>query len=76
MKKLQLKDLTPEILEEIAKMNVPSEVVEHFAKKDLEISEKAAETLLAEAKKGELKLDEESLKNVAGGCGGGRRTDS
>ena len=70
MKKLQMKDLTPEILVEVSKLENPEAVVAYFAAKDFEISKEAAARLYEESKKDNIELNSEELKQVAGGCGG------
>ena len=71
MKKLQIKDLTPEILAEVSALENPEAVVDYFAAKDFEVSKEAAARLLEESKKDGVELSDESLKQVAGGfCGG------
>ncbi|MCR5491216.1 MAG: hypothetical protein K6F32_03705 [Bacilli bacterium] len=67
MRKLQIKDLTPEMLKEVSALETKEDVVAYFAAKDLEISLGGAEKLLEESKKEDLELDEETLANVAGG---------
>jgi len=73
MAKLQLKDLTPELLAEVRGCNNADEVVKFFADKGFEISPKVAERIFEECKKGDVELTDEELAVIAGGgnCGGG-----
>ena len=74
MKKLQIADLTPEILEEVRKLEDAKAVVEFFAEKGFDVSEKTAGIILEESKKDNAELSEEALANVTGGCGGGGKS--
>jgi len=75
MKKLQLKDLTPELLDEVSKLENPEAVIKYFEGKDFEISADAAKLLFDESKKGNVELSDETLASVAGGglCGDGKK---
>ena len=72
MAKLQLKDLTPELLAEVRGCNNVDEAVKFFADKGFEVSPKVAERILEECQKEHAELTDEELASVAGGnCGGG-----
>lgn len=77
MAKLQMKDLTPEVLAEVEKLSEPKEVVDYFKAKDLEVSEQTAATILEQVHSDGERMSDEELGKVAGGkCGGGGRTNS
>ena len=69
MSKLQIKDLTPEVLEEISKLENEQAIKDYFAAKGFDVSEKLAKTLKEHAEKGGEELTEEELAKVSGGCG-------
>lgn len=73
MTKLQLENLTPELLAEVCKCNSADEVVKFFADKGFEVSPKVAERILEECKKNDGDISDEELNAVAGGCGGSSR---
>ena len=72
MAKLQMSDLTPEILAEIEKMNDAKEVVAYFNAKGFELSEKGAALILEQIHADGAVLNEDALNKVAGGCGDSR----
>ncbi len=74
MTRLQVKDLTPEMLAEVCKLNAADDVVKYFADKGFEVSPRIAERILEQSKKGGAELSEEALAEVAGGCGDNRRS--
>lgn len=69
MAKLQVKDLTPELLAEMKDLKSGKEVKDFLASKDLEISDKGADLIAAQLAEGETELTKEQLDAVAGGCG-------
>ena len=71
MAKLQVKDLTPELLAEMKDLKSGKEVKEFLASKGFEISDKGAEIIANQLKEGETDLTEEQLAAVSGGCGSG-----
>lgn len=77
MAKLQLKDLTPELLAEVRGCNNVDEAVKFFADKGFEVSPKVAERILEECKKENTELTDEELAAIAGGgpCGGGNSSN-
>ena len=68
MKKLQLKDLTPELLAEMKGLQTGKEVKDFMNSKDFEISESSANLIANQLKEGETELTEEQLAAVSGGC--------
>lgn len=66
MKKLQLKDLTPDLMKEIVECGAPAGIVELLKGKDFEISEEGAEKILEQISKADS-LSIEDLEKVAGG---------
>lgn len=66
MEKLQLKDLTPELMKEIAECGDPAGIVELLKGKNFEISEKGAEKILEQISKADS-LNVEELEKIAGG---------
>ena len=70
MAKLQIKDLTPELLAEMKDLQTGKEVKDFLAEKDFEISDRGAEMIAAQLVEGETDLTDEQLKTVYGGCGG------
>ena len=76
MKKLQMNDLTPELLQEVMKLSDPKDVVAFFQSKDYEVSEEGAQKILENLKDHALELNVDDLENVAGGgCGGENNSD-
>ena len=76
MKKLQMNDLTPELLQEVMKLSDPKDIVAFFQSKDFEVSEEGAQKILDTLKDQVLELDVDDLENVAGGgCGGGNNSN-
>ena len=75
MKKLETKDLTPALLQEVMKMTTPAEVVAFFQTKDYEVSEAGAQKILDYLNHKMVELEDDDLDNVSGGgsygCGGG-----
>lgn len=71
MAKLQVKDLTPELLAEMKDLRTGEEVKKFLASRGLEVSDKAAEAIASQLAEGETELTEEQLAAVSGGCGGG-----
>lgn len=71
MAKLQVKDLTPELLAEMKDLQSGAEVKEFLASKDYEISDNGAEIIASQLSEGETDLTEEQLAAVSGGCSGG-----
>ena len=71
MAKLQVKDLTPELLAEMKDLQSGKEVKEFLESKDFEISDKGADIIASQLKEGTSDLTDEQLAAVAGGCGGG-----
>ncbi|MBQ4255654.1 MAG: hypothetical protein II721_06690 [Bacilli bacterium] len=69
MAKLQIKDLTPEVLEEISKLENEQAIKDYFAAKGFDVSDNLAKTLKEHADKGGEELTEEELEKVSGGCG-------
>lgn len=76
MTKLQVRDLTPEVLEEVAKLENAEAVKAYFAGKDIEVSDKIAGLIVEHAKEGKLELTDENLDAVSGGCGDRKGTVS
>ena len=76
MTKLQVRDLTPEVLEEVAKLENAEAVKAYFAGKDIEVSDKIAGLIVEHVKEGKLELTDETLDAVSGGCGGKKGTVS
>ena len=72
MAKLQMKDLTPELLSEMKELKTGEEVKEFLAGKDLEISDNGAQTIASHIAEGDAELSEEQLAAVAGGCSWGK----
>ena len=72
MAKLQVKDLTPELLAEMKDLSTGKEVKDFLASKDLEISDSSAELIASQLNEGVQELTEEQLEAVSGGCGSGR----
>ena len=69
MAKLQVKDLTPELLAEMKDLRTGKEVKDFLADRGLEVSDKAAEAIASQLAEGETELTEEQLAAVSGGCG-------
>jgi len=69
MAKLQVKDLTPELLAEMKDLKTAQEVKEFLAAKGFEVSDKGADIIATQLKEGETELTEEQLAAVSGGCG-------
>jgi len=72
MAKMQVKDLTPELIAQMKGLQSGKEVKEFLNSKNLEISDSSAELIAAQLKEGEVELTDEQLQAVSGGCGGGR----
>lgn len=72
MAKLQVKDLTPELLAEMKNLKSSQEVKAFLEGKGFEISEKGAEAIAKQLLEGEGELTEEQLAAVSGGCGSGK----
>ena len=68
MSKLQIRDLTPELLAEMKDLETGEEVKEFLAARDLEVSDHGAEMIANQLVEGEADLSEEELRSVAGGC--------
>ena len=66
MKEMSYRDLTPELLKELAACATAEEIIRSCAAKELEISAENAATLFSRLQQAR-KLGEESLKKVAGG---------
>ena len=71
MARLQVKDLTPELLAEMKDLQSGKEVQDFLASRDLEVSENTAEIIASQLKEGETELTEEQLEAVYGGCASG-----
>ena len=71
MAKLQLKDLTLELLNEMKESESAQEVKEFLADKGYEVSDRGAELIFEQLQEGEVELNDEQLKAIAGGCGSG-----
>lgn len=71
MAKLQVKDLTPELLAEMKNLKSGKEVKEFLAAKGFEISDGGADIIATQLAEGETELTEEQLAAISGGCGGG-----
>ena len=70
MAKLQIKDLTPEVLEELSKLESEKAIQDYFATKGIEVSDNLARNIKEYIDKGAKELTEEELEKVAGGrCG-------
>ncbi len=70
MARLQIKDLTPELLEGMRESESVEEVKEYLDGKGFEISDRGAEMIYEQIREGEVELTQEQLKAVSGGCGG------
>ena len=70
MAKLQVKDLTPELLAEMKDLKTGKEVKDFLAAKGFEISDAGADIIAKQLAEGETELTEEQLAAVSGGCGG------
>ena len=70
MKKLQMIDLTPEILKEVKSFTNPQDVVAFFASKDYEVTEAGAQKILDYLKEQVHELEDDELGKISGGCGG------
>ncbi len=66
MKKLQEKDLTPELMNQLAKLKSSEEIISFLKEKGFEISEKGAERFYKQLQMA-IELSEKELDNVAGG---------
>ena len=71
MKKLKMSDLTPAVLKEVMKLDGVQEVIDFFAAREFEVSEKGAAKILEQLKGQNRELTDDELDKVAGGCGGG-----
>ena len=71
MARLQIKDITPELLEEMRDSESPEEIKEFLDGKGFEVSDRGAELIYEQLSEGEVELTDEQLKAVAGGCGFG-----
>lgn len=67
MTKLQIKDLNPEVLDDVAKLESADAIKEYFANKDIEVSDKVANMIHEHASEGGIELNEETLQSVSGG---------
>ena len=67
MAKLQIENLTPELLTEVSKLTTVDEVVKYFADKGFEVSPKVAERILEGSKRESVELTDEELKAIAAG---------
>lgn len=78
MSKLQIENLTPEILAEVRNLADEKEVIAYFAEKGYEVSPELAKRILDGVKSGVTELTEDELDKVSGGCGssGGNSTKS
>ena len=66
MAKLQLKDITPDMIKQMAKLGSVDELIAFVNEKGFEISDKGAARLKEQIEKAE-NLSEEELAKVAGG---------
>ena len=73
-KKLQIENLTPEILTEVKDLANEEEVVAYFAKKGYEVSPELGKRILDGVKAGNTELTEEELEKVSGGCGSSKNS--
>ena len=69
MKKLQEKDLTPELMNQLAKLKSSEEIISFLKEKGFEISEKGAERFFKQLQMA-IELSEKELDKVAGGLDG------
>ena len=73
MAKLQVKDLTPELLAEMKDLKTGKEVKAFLEGKGFEISDKGADLIAQQLAEGDGELTEEQLAAVSGGCGSSSR---
>jgi hypothetical protein len=66
MKKLELTDLTPELLKSVAAMTNAEDVIAFFAQEGFSVGKKSAAGLLEQLAKADS-LTDEQLKEIAGG---------
>ena len=70
MAKLQMKDLTPELLAEMKDFENGEQVKDFLASRGLEVSDHGAEVIAEQLKEGEIDLSPEQLEAISGGCSG------